>query len=345
MNNYRFILEKYNGKNRYTCPQCGKNKEFTRYVDTEQSIQLPEWVGVCNRRDSCGYHYAPKQYFEDNPQLKEDFKPIEKKPKIVSPTKEIQSKSFIPFELFSQSTQNAEALSQNRFIQFLNRLFGIEDVNQLIQRFYIGCSKHWEGATVFWQIDINGQIRSGQVMLYNAKTGKRVKEPFKHIDWVHSILKKNFEKQGKKLPDWLANFQLNQCLFGEHQLRNMSDEQIIAIVEAPKTAIIASAYLPDYVWLAVNGVHNLNPNRCEVLRNRKVVLYPDLNAFELWSKKAGELKTVLNCKITVSRLLEEKANENDRKNSFDLADYLIRWDKYYNWELNEHFYPIFWNED
>jgi hypothetical protein len=43
-------------------------------------------------------------------------------------------------------------------------------------------------------------------MLYNANTGKRIKEPFNHATWVHSVLK-------------LPEFNLQQCFFGEHLLQ------------------------------------------------------------------------------------------------------------------------------
>ena len=73
MNTYRFILEKYRGiSTRYTCPQCGRKHTFTRYIDTENNNQyLSERVGKCNRLDKCGYHYTPREYFADNPWLRE----------------------------------------------------------------------------------------------------------------------------------------------------------------------------------------------------------------------------------------------------------------------------------
>ncbi len=52
-------------------------------------------------------------------------------------------------------------------------------------------------------------------------------------------------------------------------------------------------------------------------------MFPDLNAFEKWSIKAKELS--LLAKIKVSDLLENKASYSDRKQGFDLADYLIKY--------------------
>lgn len=346
MQSNRFQLEKYNRNNRYNCPQCGKAKEFTRYIDVEDKINLPEWVGICNRRDSCGYHYTPKQFFEDNPQAKEiqPFKkPIIKHSPIQKQVIISAVNHFIPIEIFNKTVQTQLHFEQNRFIRFLNRLFNHEDLKRIVETFYIGNSKHWEGATVFWQIDINKKIRTGQVILYDELTGKRVKEPYKHIDWVHSILKKDYEKQDKPMPEWLDTFQLSQCLFGEHQLCFEPKDKPIAIVEAPKTAVIATAFYPSFIWLAVNGISNLNVERCSVLKGRKISLFPDLNAYSLWLEKAKQLQTVLNTPITVSKLLEDKATDQERAKGLDLADYLIRFDKYSGIELTEYFYPKSWD--
>lgn len=73
MENFRFILEPYNRhqRNRYTCPSCGKHREFTRYIDTQGAIFFPEYVGKCNRINNCGYHYTPAMYFDEHPECKE----------------------------------------------------------------------------------------------------------------------------------------------------------------------------------------------------------------------------------------------------------------------------------
>lgn len=70
MENFRFILEPYNRhqRNRYTCPSCGKHREFTRYIDTQGAIFFPEYVGKCNRINNCGYHYTPAMYFDGHPE-------------------------------------------------------------------------------------------------------------------------------------------------------------------------------------------------------------------------------------------------------------------------------------
>jgi hypothetical protein len=305
MNNHRYILEPYNGLNtRYHCPSCKqKNKTFVRYIDTETGEQLPPQVGRCNSEVFCGYHYTPKQYFQDNnitiDQNQHLFNPRSKPIKPKS-----KPHSYIPLETLKASLKNYEL---NHFIQYLTVLFGKEITEELISRYFIGSSKHWLGSVVFWQIDDSGKVRTGKIMLYDPTTGKRVKEPYNHITWVHKLI---------QLPD----FELKQCFFGEHLLTDKS--KLVAIVESEKTALIASVYLPQFIWLAVGSLTNLNADKCQVLKGRNITLFPDLNGFDKWSDKAFELSPL--GKFMVSDFLELNATETEKNKGLDLADYLIR---------------------
>jgi rubredoxin len=312
MNTYRYILEPYKGlKTRYRCPSCQRDKEFVRYIDTQTGEHVHPDVGRCNRENNCGYHYTPRQYFQDNNISFDTYKTnipasIRFKNKRVVPHP--QPASYIPVDIFKASLKNHET---NYFVQFLTKKFGYDVTSELVSRYFIGTSKHWEGSTVFWQVDLKGKIRTGKIMLYNPVNGKRVKEPYDHICGIH-----------KKLN--LPEFNLKQCLFGEHQL--IDKTKPVAVVESEKTAIIASVYLPQFIWVAVGGINSLNADKCSVLIGRSVILFPDLNAFEKWSDKAKELSHLAN--FTVSDLLERKATSEDRKQGLDLADYLLKHDPY-----------------
>jgi hypothetical protein len=272
----------------------------------ETNKYISEKVGRCNRESNCAYHYTPKQYFQDN-NISFDSLPRSlpyTKPKVITPQQKFIS--FIPVEVFKKSLQHH---SENNFIKFLCGLFGNEITNELISKYFVGTSKLWNGATVFWQIDTQGKIRTGKIMLYDATTGKRIKEPFNHINWVHKVIKQ-------------PEFELKQCLFGNHLLQDKTKH--VAIAESEKTAVIASVYLPQFIWLAVGSLTNLNAEKCNVLKGRSVTLFPDLNGFEKWSNKAKELSNL--ARFTISDLLERKATEPERKQGFDLADYLIKFD-------------------
>lgn len=115
-------------------------------------------------------------------------------------------------------------------------------------------------------------------------------------------------------------FELRQCLFGAHLLRDKTKP--IAVAESEKTAVIASVYLPQFIWVAVGSLTNLNAEKCSILKGRTVVLFPDLNGFDKWSSKAKELSHLATFKV--SDLLERKATEDERKQALDLVDYLAR---------------------
>ncbi len=312
MNKHRYILEPYKGMNtRYHCPAC-KRRKFSRYIDTMTGEYIAPTVGRCNRENKCGYHYTPKQYFQDN---NISFDTPRAKPytsnnvtKVLLPQQKQKPVSFIPVEVFKASLTRS-SLTTNHFIKFLVNQFGVRVAGEQISRYFIGTSTYWSGATVFWQIDIAGRIRTGKIMLYNPDTGKRVKEPFNHINWIHKVLK-------------MPEFELKQCLFGEHLLQH--ETKPVSLVESEKTAVIASVYFPQFIWLAVGSLNNLNAEKCKVLAGRTVILFPDLNGFEKWSRKAKELSHLAS--FTVSDLLERKATEAERKQGLDLADYLLRFD-------------------
>lgn len=66
MGNYS--LQKYKGMaTRHTCPNCGDRRSFVYYVD-ENNVPLHPSVGRCNHESGCGYHYTPKEYFQDHPE-------------------------------------------------------------------------------------------------------------------------------------------------------------------------------------------------------------------------------------------------------------------------------------
>ena len=96
------------------------------------------------------------------------------------------------------------------------------------------------GAAVFWQVDINGCIRTGKVMRY-GNDGHRIKaDGVASITWIHRM---------KAIADSQPDFNLVQCFFGEHLLSVYPDSKVM-IVESEKSAIIASHYYPQFLWLA-----------------------------------------------------------------------------------------------
>lgn len=331
-------LEKYRGtRSRYTCPSCHTPNNFVRYVKTDGSY-LSEMVGRCNRESKCGYHYKPKEYFQDNSQSN-----FSKKVRRSSTSKKNQStqsftnrqnrqslKKTKPFDAIpaEQLTTTLDGYQENAFVQFLLNLFpeDAETVWQAVKTYFLGTL---ERKTVFWQIDQCGRIRTGKVVLYNERTGKRMAETFTNrngevieikANWVHARLK----KQGKLKED----FSMRQCFFGEHLLQS-GDSKSIAIVEAEKTAVIASICFPECVWLACGGKKNLKVENLKRLGRRQIIIYPDADGFAEWHKMARKAQ-MQGLNIKVSSVIENQATGEEKAQGCDLADYLINQQKTIN---------------
>jgi Domain of unknown function (DUF6371) len=284
MSNYRFFLEPYKGSHtRFTCPACGSKKTFTRYIDSRTGDRLPELYGICDRSDKCGYILNP---YKDGYSQRawEESKTAWRRPVVQAKPEP----SFIEYGVFAQSIQ---AHDSNNFCKFLKRLFGANTMMEVVNRYQIGTANKWTGSTVFWQIDQRHRVHAGKIMLYDEKTGHRVKD---HTTWAHSAMR-------------LQDFTLNQCFFGEHLLEGNNKQ--VGIVESEKTACIASIKYPTMVWLAAGGKQGLGGEKCKVLAGRNVMLFPDAGAEAEWSDKGYNVNT----------LIQSIAAEP----GYDLADYII----------------------
>lgn len=290
---YRYKLER--GGSKQICPAC-QQRRFVRYVDTETGEQVADEVGRCDREDSCGYHLRPSEYIRQTGTRPTAGVMVRREP---MPEPE---PSFIDAETAGRSLTG---YGHNNFALWLCSVFGEETAFRLVDAYHVGTSRHWPGASIFWQQDVTGRIRGGKIMLYNAETGRRVKEPFNHVTWVHKALK-------------IELYHLRQCLFGEHLL--VADPvKPVAVVESEKTAIVAAGFIPEYIWTATAGKGNLKAEKLDPLKGREVMLFPDLGAFEKWKAAADRVPGV-----QVSDILERRASEADRASGLDLADYLLR---------------------
>ena len=306
-----YTLEPYKfPSTRYTCPSCGAKRQFARYINIETGEYLADNVGRCNREQNCSYHYTPKQYFLDHPeQSSTKSQPLYTNPTLSHSHISTLSHSLIPDSLFQKSLSNYK---HNHFITFLKSIFDPTTVPHLINTYLLGTSKHWPGSTVFWQIDTHGSIRTGKVMLYDPAKGLRVKQPYSHITWAHSVLK-------------LSDYNLRQCFFGEHLLR-LHPTLPVSIVESEKTALIASVYFPQFIWLATGGKNGCKWTSAQVfnvLKSRHTTLWPDIKAYDDWQSKAHELQKS-GLQVSISNLLEQVATDSEREAGLDIADYLIR---------------------
>ena len=104
----------------------------------------------------------------------------------------------------------------------------------------------------------------------------------------------------------------------------------MAVVEAEKTAVILSAYYPQYVWLATGGLFEVQPEKFRPLRGRKVILFPDADpdgkAYAYWFEAAQQVMAQLywddSPPIRVSALLEQHATPEQKSRKIDLVEFI-----------------------
>ncbi len=305
MDNYRFHLEKYHRGSKTVCPECKRKACFTRYIDESGEVDFPPHIGKCDHEHSCGYHYTPKDFFREHPDELDSCR-LKGKPQTVTPIAPVRQPSLIDSTVMLRSLSHYDI---NPLHTFLSNTIGRSNAGSLFDLYQVGTSRKWSGSTVFWQMDSNGQIRTGKIMGYDAKTGYRLKVPHPHVCWVHTEL---------RLPD----FNLCQCFFGEHLLVRYPYKTVF-IVESEKTALIAAHFMPDGLWLATGGKNGcFNGKAVRVLAHRNVVLMPDLGATEQWKQKTSMLANVCRS-VSVSTVLEDMATDEQRTRGLDIADFLL----------------------
>lgn len=232
-------------------------------------------------------------------------------------------------------------------------------------RYRLGADR--KGRVIFWQIDRDERICDGKVMAYGSDC-HRLKEKEHAPTWVSALLaKRHGGKQegdivrhclfglhllnsrnawltGQTPPDFpcLGTTQTDDCQPllqdgsvlqpGQTQRSRMGESELppVAVVEAEKTAVILSAYYPQYVWLATGGLFEVQPEKFRPLRGRKVILFPDADpdgkAYAYWFEAAQQVMAQLywddSPPIRVSALLEQHATPEQKSRKIDLVEFI-----------------------
>lgn len=297
---YRYQLQKYTGRNsRHTCPACGRPHCFTYYVDAAGN-PLASDVGRCEHINSCGYEKTPKMYFDEHPQERRQRRECSEA-KSQHPKKDARV-DFIPFGLITKSVG-----MNNNLMRYLGDFFPAKELERVTADYFLGCTK--KGEIIFPQIDAQGRCWTGKVMAY-GEDGHRIKRSeCDAVDWLHARWMK---QQGKTASD----YHLRQCLFGEHLLSKYPD-RIVCLTEGEKSAVIASLFFPQFVWVSCGGKFGLKPETCKSLAGRDVIVYADADAVTEWTER---IKRLDFCK---SIRLSDWSKDEPLGSKRDIADLLM----------------------
>jgi hypothetical protein len=137
MNSFRFHLQKYHRGSKITCPACGRKACFTRYVDEEAEIHFPEHVGKCDHENRCGYHFSPKDFFNESPDAKLLLKSAINSHALPITIKPMPVISYIDPLIVEKSLSHYEI---NPLYIYLTSILGETKAKRLMERYQVGTS-------------------------------------------------------------------------------------------------------------------------------------------------------------------------------------------------------------
>ena len=222
---------------------------------------------------------------------------------------DVQNYSYLPIEMVDELVT-----VENSLCQCLMKMFLPEAVEWACEEYRIGRYTMWgfENCTVFPNIDRRGRVCNLKVQHYETDTASpRFGHSGKNQCYMlASIWKKN----GKLSPTGCYEA---KCLFGEHLLIKYPDA-LVALVESPKNAIYGTLAFPKMLWIATGNKTMLQRRYLEPLRGRNVIVIPDADAVEDWTKAIVGMRDLAN--FTVSDFCLRHAPDGQPK--FDIADYI-----------------------
>lgn len=316
MAQYPYKLDSSSKK--FICPACGL-KRFVRLKDSLSGEYLPEEFGRCDRESSCGYSKFPS--IQDSSSFS---KPWKSTPVIKT--------YFIPDSIVMAA--KAYAINTNLIQNLLHRItypIPLHRIRPVIDLYQLGGIKKGaaKGSICFPFIDYSGRVRAIQVRDFDKACHGMTPNTLPKLLYYH------YQYTKSEIPNWLIDYQKNEtqfsCFFGE-QLLNQYPNNPVGIVEAPKTAVICTIYfgLPsntsNILWLAAYNKSSLNLRKFQPLKERKVILFPDQDAYEGWSDKAREIRNAFpNLLLSISDYIRDYIDSKVCPGA-DLADILINED-------------------
>ena len=118
-------------------------------------------------------------------------------------------------------------------------------------------------------------------------------------------------------------------LFGEHLIGELianppNDEGIIGVgvLESEKSAIILSIMCPEIIWLATGSIYNFKSEMLEVIKPFNVIVYPDADALDIWSKKVEQFNRD-GYQFFIPKWYREMCTPEAIAKKWDIADFIL----------------------
>jgi len=220
---------------------------------------------------------------------------------------------LIPSYLIAPSLA-LDKIDANNYAKWLFSYFQSSHVADVLHRYKVGTGR--DNATIYWQMDVQGDARTGKIMKYDAATGKRDKTHGDAINWVHNRLEKAGELD-------MSDYELRQVFFGSHLIYD--HKGVIHICESESTAVFMAIRNRGELWLATggsNGGGGFRNDNASALHGRDVILHPDKGYLDKWVEAISRENFARYTKtLTFDDTIEkcEWLNKND-----DLRDYYTK---------------------
>ena len=278
-----------------------------RYIRKKSSKGGIKTVGLLNEKSffffaSNVYPYKNGLNYFDDSTLVDPGELKKYKTYIKEEKKKVDNEFRIDFETYLEAT-----IDHSTFYEYLQNII-TEKLNTTPENYFDlrGISKGYlKGSVAFPFLDYNGNFQTAQLIKYGSN-GKRIKDKYS-TNWLHSY--KDI-KEDLKLDKLTIYSKSVKCFFGENYLKGSTNP--VAIVEAPKTAVILKEIYPNIDWIATAGEQGLFNKNHDLLKNRNVILFPDAKTTK-WKEFAE--KKGYSC----SDILEEYQCEEGS----DLADFIF----------------------
>jgi hypothetical protein len=273
--------------------QAENDRKFTNAMNTASKVGISTFIYMCQQAGIDTHKYYLSDYNTPNNKVIKPLPRSQQKPK--------ETPSYISKDIAEKCLS-----ADNNLIYYLCGYFDTDTLKKACALYFMSSARN--GSTIYWQVDEQMKVRSGKVIMYDGDTGHRVKDT--GVKWVHKIMN-------------LQDFNLVQCLYGEHLLKLYPDKPV-CLVEGEKTAFICSMIYPQYNWLSCGGLGNFKAERLQAIKDRNVVVFPDTDTTgETFAKWKDTAKAMGFTKLSISDFCEKNSTQEQKKMKCDIADILL----------------------
>lgn len=193
------------------------------------------------------------------------------------------------------------------------------------------------GNCVFWYRNVDNVLQSAKIVPYDETTGKRKKglyspifwkdkDKTRHVDNLFGIVTGTNADESLRIVSYASDKGYRVPLYGSQFIGATSPDVPVLLVEAEKTAVIASMFLQPFVVVATGGAGALTKERAQILAGRDVYVILDADdAGRNSTDKTVETLRDVGARPVVrvdGRLLVDYLLP-DADKGFDIADYYL----------------------